>query len=338
MMKRLLLFTIIFITFLPSQVKAAENVVLYTSVDDPYVRPLVRRFEQKTGISVTLVTDAEASKTAGLVERLIAEKDNPQADVYWGNEIFHTINLAEQGLLAPYRSKIADDVPARWRDKDDLYVSTGLRARMIGVSTRPANAALVAQVKRIEDLTNPALKGKIAVSIPAIGTAAGHFAALYVLWGEEKYTQFLRGLRVNDIKLLGGNAAVVEQLAAGTIAAGLTDNDDINNAKAEGMKIDGLIPDQQPGEIGTLLIPTTIALVKGAHHEANAKKLIDFLLAPEVEKELVDGRFLAYSVHNADKNVKAMEIDYPKAARAMKHAIELALTILQDRSAIPVSK
>lgn len=312
--------------------RAAEKVVLYTSVDDPYVRPLVRRFEQKTGITVTLVTDAEASKTAGLVERLIAEKAKPQADVYWGNEIFHTINLAEQGLLAPYRSKIAEDVPQRWRGKDDLFVSTGLRARMIGVSTRPEHAALVAKVKTMSDLTDPALKGKIGICNPAFGTASGHFAALYVLWGEEKYTQYLRGLKANGIKLLGGNSVVAEQVAAGNLALGPTDNDDINNGKAEGMKIDALVPDQGKDAIGTLLIPTTLALVKGAPDEANAKKLIDFLVAPEIEKELIDGRYVAYSVRTAEKSVKPMDVDYAQVAHQMKRAIELALSILQDRN------
>lgn len=312
--------------------RAAEKVVLYTSVDDPYVRPLVRRFEQKTGITVTLVTDAEASKTAGLVERLIAEKAKPQADVYWGNEIFHTINLAEQGLLAPYRSKIAEDVPQRWRGKDDLFVSTGLRARMIGVSTRLEYAALVAKVKTMSDLTDPALKGKIGICNPAFGTASGHFAALYVLWGEEKYTRYLRGLKANGIKLLGGNSVVAEQVAAGNLALGPTDNDDINNGKAEGMKIDALVPDQGKDAIGTLLIPTTLALVKGAPDEANAKKLIDFLIAPEIEKELIDGRYLAYSVRTAEKSVKPMDVDYAQVAHQMKRAIELALSILQDRN------
>ena len=49
------------------------------------------RFEKQTGIHVRLVTDTEATKSAALSERIEAEKDHPQADVYWGNEIFHTV-------------------------------------------------------------------------------------------------------------------------------------------------------------------------------------------------------------------------------------------------------
>src|SRR4051812_28964541 len=73
------------------------EVVIYSSIDEPYLRPLLQRFQKETGITARAVLDTESTKSAGLAERLLAEKDHPQADVYWGNEIFHTINLAEQG-------------------------------------------------------------------------------------------------------------------------------------------------------------------------------------------------------------------------------------------------
>jgi len=65
-----------------------NTITLYTSVDQPIAAPIIREFEQKTGIHVNLVTDAEATKSVGLAERIRAEKDHPQCDVYWGNEPF----------------------------------------------------------------------------------------------------------------------------------------------------------------------------------------------------------------------------------------------------------
>ncbi len=310
----------------------AAAVVLYTSIDEPYVRPLMKEFEKKTGIAVKLVVDSEATKTAGLVEKIQAEKGNAKADVYWGNEPFHTINLAKQGVLTPYQSPAAADILDRWRDKDWNYVCVGMRARTIAFSTRPQYAALVGKIKGIMDLTNPALKGKIGICHPGFGTASGHFAAMYMVLGEGKYTQLMQGLKANQIKLLGGNSVVAEQVAAGTLAAGPTDTDDVANGKAEEQKIDGVIPDQDAeGGMGTLLIPTTVALVNGAPHAQNAKKLIDFLLVPEVEKGLIEGRYLAYSVRGGEKQVKAMNVDYVQVAANMRKAIELALTILQER-------
>ena len=307
----------------------ANEVVIYSSIDEPYLRPLMKEFEKKTGISVRVVTDGEATKTAGLVERIQAEKTNPKADVYWGNEIFHTINLAKQGVLASYQSPLASDVPARWHDREWVWTAIGLRARMIGISTRPERAELVKKIKGLADLTDPALKGKIGVCHPAFGTASGQFAALYLVMGEQKYSQFMRGLKANDVRLLGGNSMVAEQVAAGTLVAGPTDSDDVANGKAEGLKIDAVVPDQDG--MGTLLIPTTVGLVNGAPHAEEGKKLIDFLLRPEVEKQLIEGRFLAYSVRTAEKEVKAMDVDYAEVAANMRKAVEVALTVLQGR-------
>src|SRR5438874_1086383 len=72
---------------------SGSEVVLYTSVDEPVAAPIVREFEKRTGIHVILQTDTEATKSVGLAERLRAERDNPRADVWWGNEIFLTILL-----------------------------------------------------------------------------------------------------------------------------------------------------------------------------------------------------------------------------------------------------
>ncbi len=314
--------------------QVSGQVVLYTSIDEPYVRPLVKRFEQTTGIRVTLVTDSEATKTAGLIEKLQAERDRPRADVYWGNEIFHTINLAESGLFAPYRSPVAEDVPARWRDPADRYTDIGLRARVIAISTRPDIAAQVRSIRSLLDLTDPKFKGRLAICHPGFGTASGHVAALYTVWGEQKADDFFRKLRDNDIKLLGGNSVVAEQVAAGVLWAGPTDNDDVAIGKAENQPIDGIVPDQGPDGIGTLLMPTTIALVAGAANPIAGKKLIDFLVAPAVERELIDRRYLGYSVRDSEKHVKAMDVDYPKVAAAMPHAVERSLAILQHRRGV----
>src|SRR3954452_22230279 len=117
------------------------------------------------------------------------------------------------------------------------------------------------------------MEGKIGLSHPGFGTAIGHIAALYVVWGEAKFVDYMKALRANDIKLLGGNSAVVDQVAAGNLLAGISDNGDMYSANTEGREVEGARPDQD-GK-GTLLILTLIALVKNAPHSEDAKELID---------------------------------------------------------------
>ena len=61
---------------------AEKQVVVYTSVDDVFARPICEQFEKETGIKVLLVTDTEETKSTGLLNRLIAEKERPRADVF----------------------------------------------------------------------------------------------------------------------------------------------------------------------------------------------------------------------------------------------------------------
>jgi iron(III) transport system substrate-binding protein len=304
----------------------AARVVLYSSVDEPYLRPVLERFRRDTGIEVTLVPDTEATKTAGLAEKVLAEKDHPAADVYWGNEPFHTIRLAEAGALASYRPPGVGQVAARFGEKEGMFTPVGLRARMLAVSSRAEFRGPTSKIKALKDLADPALKGKIGISHPGFGTASGHVAALYIAWGDAATDAWLRSLADNGVLLLGGNSVVADQVAAGTLVAGLTDNDDVANAKAEGQPIEGVIPEE-----GTLLIPTTVALVKGGPHPAGAKRLIDFLTSADVEKELIDRHFLAYSVRDEGGLPKHLEVDLVQVAHRMPEAVARSLKILQGR-------
>ena len=302
-----------------------RRVVLYTSIDEPIARPIIRDFEKQTGIRVTLVTDSEASKTVGLAERLRAEKSNPQADVYWGNEPFHTINLAEEGVLVAYESPSAKDVDLRYRDWAYRWTGNALRARVIGISSW--DAANVA-TQGLEGLLDARLKGKVAIARPTAGTTGGHVAALFVVWGEERATDYFRRMRANEVMVVGGNSVVADLVAKGTALAGLTDNDDVAAAASQGGKISPILPDQ--GTFGTLMIPTSVGLVDGARNADNAKNLIDYLLSPEVERKLIDAKFAGWGVRGTF-DVKAMDVDYREVARVMPHAVRRATAILEGR-------
>src|SRR5262245_62724975 len=93
---------------------STQEVVVYTSVDDVFARPVTERFEQETGITVRLVPDTEETKSTGLLNRLIAEKERPQADVFWSGDPVRAAILKAKGVAAPYRSPQADGLPQQF--------------------------------------------------------------------------------------------------------------------------------------------------------------------------------------------------------------------------------
>jgi iron(III) transport system substrate-binding protein len=318
-------------TSAPSSAQPQQQLVLYTSVDEPYVRPIVAAFESRTaGVKVLVQTDTEATKSAGLAERLQAERDNPRADVWWGNEVFHTIRLAEAGVLAPYDSPCVKDVGEKFKDgASHLWAGNGLRARVIAVHRQGGDAD--ASGFSMKDLLKPEHRGKVAIARPTAGTTGGHVAALYVLWGPERFDEFFNALKSNGVKMVGGNGPVAEAVGRGDVDIGLTDNDDVASVRRDGGKIVAGLPDQDAD--GTLAIPTTVALVAGRPGEstANAKKLVDYLLSADVEQELIDAKFAGWSVRDPATRIRTMNVDFAAAARAMPKAVESAMTILEER-------
>ncbi len=309
---------------------SAADVVIYTSIDEPVARQIIQAFEAESGYAVRVVTDTEATKSVGLAERLRAEQDRPQADVWWGNEPFYTIGLARDGVLAPYASPAAADIPPHFKDSSDLWAGNGLRARVIAVS---ADAG--ARIQSLEDLADPALRGRVAMARPTAGTTGSHVAALYVLWGQEKADAFFRALRNNEVTLVGSNSQSAQQVGAGNYWFGLTDNDDVANAAAAGMTLSQVIPDQEVDQPGTLTIPTTVGLVAGRPGNEAARKLIDFLLSAETERRLAEAQFTAYSVRpvEGDLAIKSMKVDYAEVAQRLSAAIERATALLEGREA-----
>jgi iron(III) transport system substrate-binding protein len=307
--------------------KPATQLVLYTSVDEPYVKPIIAEFESKTGVKVLVQTDTEATKSAGLAARVEAERNKPRADVWWGNEVFHTIRLAEAGLLAPYESQAAKDIPEKFKDAGHRWAGAGLRARVIAWSTYSSYSS--AKPFSIDDLADPVHRGRVAIARPTAGTTGSHVAALYVLWGPDRFKAFMRRLKANDVKLLGGNGPVAEAVGRGELVIGLTDNDDVSSVQRNGGKITQELPDQDT--VGTLAIPTTVGLIAGARNAGPAKQLIDYLLSPEVERKLIDAKFAGWSVRAPTSSLRMMDIDYAAASRALPRAVESAMTILEGR-------
>ena len=220
-----------------------DEVVIYCGVDEPVASPVLDDFERQSGIHVAVRYDIESSKSIGLAGRLEAEKDYPQADIWWGSEAFLSERLAEQDVLAKYQPR----PPRRTSPLHSKTPTASGPAPPCGRACwrwRPGEAAPPFRVTGLADLTDPRLKGKVAMSRPTAGATGAHLAAIYAAWGPDKAGAFLRSLHDNGIALLGGNAEVANQVGNGVYSLGLTDSDAIATAQTNGGKLNLVVPDQ----------------------------------------------------------------------------------------------
>ena len=309
--------------------KDTREVIVYTTVDQLFAEPILSAFEDKHHITVKAVYDIEAVKTTGLVNRLIAEKNNPRCDVFWNSEVLRTIILKHKGIITPYISQQSEDIPASFKDEQGYWSGFASRRRVFAV-----NSNLVATTdypRSLEDLTSPQWKGQVAMANPLFGTTAGYISSIFSFRGKEAGKKLLLQLQSNRIHIVDGNSVVRDMTGSGEVLVGLTDNDDVTVGKAMGLPIVAVVP-ATPEDV--FLIPSTVALVSGAPHEQEAMKLIDYLMSPDVEQQLIDKGFSAIALHgyqaDTGQNGTARQYDYEKMAATLNDTLQTAQQIFMN--------
>ena len=254
-----------------------DALVVYCAHDAVYSEDLLRRFEEQTGINVVRQFDTEATKSLSLVNRLLAEKDHPQCDVFWNNEVLGTVRLAEAGVLEPYRGPGYERIPERYRDPDGLWTGFAARLRVWIVNrdrtdTDPESMKIKFDA---EDLSS------VAIAKPLYGTTRVHYAVLWKEWGGDRLKAWHTDSHGRGLLEVNGNSTVKNLVADGKIDCGWTDSDDFFLAVDDGKPVEAVPVRTTSGH--TICIPNSVAIVSGTNHRKAAEKLVDFLLSSESE-------------------------------------------------------
>jgi len=305
-----------------------RSVTVYSSLDPEFSVPVLNAYAQKTGVEVRSKFDVESTKSVGLTERIVQEAARPRCDLFWNNEILNTLRLRKKGLLAPWSPPNAADIPDAFKAKDRTWYGFAARGRILLVNT-----ALVGEGDRprsILDLVDPKWRGKIAIAKPIAGTTATHATCLFLAWGDTQAKGYFGDLKRNGVHVLSGNKQVATAVGAGELAIGLTDTDDAIAEVEAGRPVAIIYPDREPGQLGTLFIPNTLSIPKGAPAPKLAEALGNVLLSPETEATLAKGPSAQIPLNR--KTVATVRVETPRTVHAMSVDFEAAAE-LWDRVA-----
>ena len=317
-----LIFIFLIALIISSCTNNLNQVVVYTTVDQIFSEPILKDFEKETGIIVKVVYDTEETKSTGVLNRIIAEKDNPQCDVFWSGDPVRTIVLKNKGITLPYKSSVANDIDMVFKDPDSHWVGFSARARVLIYNKNLLKEEEVPQ--SIFNLTKEEYRGQVAIANPLFGTTTFHIAALFTAVGNEKAKQFLTDLKNNDVVIATSNGDVKKRVVQGEVSCGLTDTDDAYEAIKDGANIGIVFLDQQG--IGSLIMPNTVNMIKNSPHSENGKKMMDFLLSKETEAKLAKscaqmplhkGVEVPENIPSLD-NIIPMKIDYDKTSQKLE--------------------
>jgi iron(III) transport system substrate-binding protein len=194
-----------------------SSLIVYSGRSEELVAPVIEAFETETGTDV----EVRYAGSGELATTLLQEGDSSPADVFWAQDPAFAGAVAEAGLFSPLPPEVIARVPERFSDADGRWVGVTGRARVMVY-----NPDLMAEDELPADvwsLTDPAWRGRLGIA-PTNGSFVAFVAAMALVEGEERTTEWLEAIAENDPVIYDGNAPIVAAVDAGDIAAGLVNH------------------------------------------------------------------------------------------------------------------
>ena len=262
-----------------SGVASAQQVNVICSVQADWCNMISTVYARSTGVKINLSLKGSGEALA----QLIAEKENPKTDIWFGGTGDPHLQAAELGLSTEYRSPTLPQLHPWAQDqaRQSNYRTVGIYLGPLGFAY---NTELL-QKKKLPvprswaDLLKPEYKGEIQVANPASsGTAYTMIATLVQLMGEDKAFDYLKALHRNVGQYTRSGTGPIKAVARGETAVSISFVHDAPQERMQGFPIATVTPAEGTGaEIGSM------SIVKGARNLEQAKKFYEWALTPAAQ-------------------------------------------------------
>ena len=300
-MKKILLSLGLGATLIMAAVPAtlAGELTVYTAIEAEDLKKYAAKFnEEHPDITIKWVRDSTGIVTA----KLLAEKDNPQADVIWGLAGTSLLLMKSEGMLEPYAPVGLDKLDKKFVDSSNPPSWVGMDAWVAAVCFNTVEAAKIGltQPKSWKDLLDPMYKGHVIMPNPnSSGTGFLDVSSWIQMFGEDDAWKFMDGLHANIARYTHSGSKPCKLAAAGEIPIGISFAFRGAKSKAKGAPIEIIVPEEG---VGWEMEAT--AIVAGTDNLADAKTLVDWSVTKK-----------ANEMYNAGYAVVA----YPGVAKPVEH-------------------
>ncbi|AMS44742.1 2-aminoethylphosphonate ABC transporter substrate-binding protein (plasmid) [Aminobacter sp. Y103A] len=306
-----------FATMLMSSAAWAETeLTVYTAIEAEDLKRYAETFNQDhPDIKLNFIRDSTGVITA----KLLAEKDNPQADVVWGLAATSLLVLKSEGMLEAYAPKGADQLKPNFVDSDNppSWVGMDAWAASICFNTIEGQKLGLTAPKSWKDLTKPEYKGHVVMPNPASsGTGYLDVSSWLQLFGDKDGWTYMDGLHQNVAAYTHSGSKPCKMAAAGETVIGISFEFRAAKSKAEGAPIDIIIPEEGIG-----WDMEASAIVAGTSKEEAAKTLLDWSVSKKAN-EMYNVGYAVVAMPGVAKPVEHLPADIE--ARMIKNDFEWA--------------
>lgn len=272
--------TAVALTGLSAAASAQGSVHVICSVQAEWCSAIATAYARSTGIRIRMSLQGADEALA----QLVAEKNNPQADVWFGGAGDPHLQAAGQGLTLEYRSPaLAQLHPwAQQQARQSGYRTVGIYAAPLGFGYNPERLARkkLPVPRTWADLLQPGYQGEIQLANPASGSTGYRLIATLVQrMGEDPAFDYLEALHRNVGRYTRSGAGPMKAVARGEAALSIGFVHDATGERMQGFPIETVTPSDGTGaEIGSM------SLVKGARDLEAARKFYEWALTPAAQQ------------------------------------------------------
>lgn len=289
---------------------AQTELTVYTAVEAEDLKKYAQRFnDDHPDIKINWVRDSTGVVTA----RLMAEKENPRADVIWGLSGTSLLVLKNEGMLEPYAPKGLNELSPKFRDRDATPSWVGMDAYMAAlcVNTIEAEKNGLPMPTSWSDLTKPVYKGHVVMPNPnSSGTGFLDVSAWLQMMGEDKGWEFMDALHENIGRYTHSGSKPCKMAASGETTIGVSFAFRGARLKEQGAPLEVIFPEEG---LGWEVEATSI--MKGTEKLDAAKTLVDWSISRK-----------AMEMYNEGYAIVAM----PGVAKPIKYFPENAADLIID--------
>lgn len=267
---------------------AFAELTIYTSVDEANARKILNAFSSDTGVKVNYVFLSSGPALA----RLQAEKENPQADVWFGAPMANHIVAKDQGLTLAYKSASRAGIDAKFLDNDGYFAAFYMNPIGIGVNLNVLKQVNAPEPANFQDLAKPVYKGLIQYPNPqSSGTAYSFITGLISVMGEDGAMTYLKALAKNVQSYTQSGTGPSNAVGIGQAAIGIQFTPAFFKFMDSGNPVKVIFPPE-----GVSYESASVSIVKGTKNLAEAQKLIDWVLSRKGQQAIVSQKTYFYPV------------------------------------------
>ncbi len=296
------------------------ELTVYSGRSEDLVGPLIARFEDETGIDVSVRYAGSTELAATLLE----EGGRSPADVFFAQDPASLGAVAQAGLFEPLPDSIAGAVPGGFADADGRWVGVSGRVRVM------VTAAGVDGVDSVFDLTSPEWEGRLGIA-PSNGSFLAFVAAMLLTDGEDATRAWLEAIAANQPQKYANNSSIVDAVIRGEVDAGLVNHYYLLRAVAEQGDVPAANHFLAPGDPGALVMPAGAGILASSDAPDAAARFVEYLLSADAQRYFAEETFeyplrsgvpAAAGLPSLDA-VAGQEVDLSDLATTLDRATEL---------------